>query len=218
MKKELVIHYVFILSALVPPMFLALTWNEIPETIAVHYNYQLQPDRYDDKTSLIWIVAVICITSLLLYIILKNIHRFDPKRLNKPSSTFPMLAGGIIFFLSVLSMMIILSATKGPQLMENLLFPFLGLLFAFLGHFMGKLKPNYFAGIRIPWTLSDDENWKSTHQLAGKLWLYGGLAYAGISLLLPFKFMLILFMIMVASFILIPAIHSYRMFKRKNTA
>jgi uncharacterized membrane protein len=216
MKKGSIIQLVLVLSAIIPPVFLALTWETIPETIPVHYDHQMQPDRFGSKNSLIWICLIFLGISLLLYLLFRNLHRFDPKRLNKPSSSFPMLAAGIIFFFSVLSMLIILSASKGSRLMENLLFPFLGLLFAFLGHFMRTIQPNYFAGIRLPWTLSDDENWKSTHELAGKLWLYSGLAFAVISLLIPLRFILVLFITMLIIIILVPAIHSFKFFKRKT--
>jgi uncharacterized membrane protein len=216
MKKERIIQLILVLSALVPPIFLMLTWENIPDTIPVHYDHQMRPDRFGSKNSLIWMSLIFSGISFLLYVLFRNIHRFDPKRLNKPSSNFPMLAAVIVFFLSVMSMMIILSASKNSGLMENLLFPFLGLLFAIIGHFMRKIQPNYFAGIRIPWTLNDDENWKSTHELAGKLWFYSGLVFAAISLLIPFRFILVLFIAMMVIIILIPAIHSYKFFKRKT--
>jgi uncharacterized membrane protein len=44
-----------------------------------------------------------------------------------------------------------------------------------IGNFMINLKPNWFIGVRTPWTLSSDHVWKQTHLVLGRLWFYGGL-------------------------------------------
>ena len=59
-----------------------------------------------------------------------------------------------------------------------LIFPLIGLLFAFLGNYFKTIKPNYFIGIRTPWTLENEEVWKKTHLIGGKLWFVGGLLMA----------------------------------------
>ena len=39
---------------------------------------------------------------------------------------------------------------------------------------MGKIKPNWFMGIRTPWTLSSEEVWNKTHRFGGKIFIAGG--------------------------------------------
>jgi uncharacterized membrane protein len=89
-------------------------------------------------------------------------------------------------------------------------------LFVFLGNYMPALKPNYFAGIRLPWTLSDDDNWRRTHFLAGKIWFWGGLVFAVLTLFLPSTFAVPLMIFSVCIMVLIPAIYSYRIFRDKS--
>ena len=60
-----------------------------------------------------------------------------------------------------------------------------GLLFAFMGNLMHNIKPNYFAGVRTPWTLEDPDTWRATHRLAGKLWFGGGIFVTIAVLVLP---------------------------------
>jgi uncharacterized membrane protein len=45
----------------------------------------------------------------------------------------------------------------------------LALLFILMGNYMAKTRPNFFAGIRTPWTLSSDFSWEKTHRLGGRL-------------------------------------------------
>lgn len=51
---------------------------------------------------------------------------------------------------------------------------FLGLLFIIIGNYLPKCRQNYTLGIKIPWTLHDEENWNHTHRMAGFLWVIGG--------------------------------------------
>jgi uncharacterized membrane protein len=47
--------------------------------------------------------------------------------------------------------------------------------FVILGNYLGNLRPNYFVGIRTPWTLENPETWRATHRLGGRLMFFGGL-------------------------------------------
>ncbi|MEW6574460.1 MAG: SdpI family protein [Bacillota bacterium] len=51
----------------------------------------------------------------------------------------------------------------------------IALLFIITGNVMGQIRPNFFVGIRVPWTLANEEVWRRTHRLAAKLWVAGGL-------------------------------------------
>ena len=58
---------------------------------------------------------------------------------------------------------------------ENIMPVFVGVIILVLGFILPKCKQNYTVGIKLPWTLHDEENWDKTHKLAGKLWIYGGI-------------------------------------------
>lgn len=49
-----------------------------------------------------------------------------------------------------------------------------GLLLILFGKFLPKLKNNYVVGIKLPWTLNSDENWRRTHRLGGFTYVIGG--------------------------------------------
>jgi len=95
----------------------------------------------------------------------------------------------------------------------RLIFPVIGLLFAFLGNVMHSIKPNYFVGIRTPWTLENDETWRATHRLAGKLWFTGGIIIAVAMLVMHPPANVFAFFSITAILVLVPVIYSYRYFK-----
>ena len=213
MKKNFLANWIMIAIALLPLGYLALIFNSLPAIVPIHFGADMKPDRMGNKSEL-WIpTGVLAGVSILLYFLFQNLHRIDPKRKNAPySSTFNKLAAGLVVFMTALNFIIITSA-KGTVVIQNLLFPLLGLMFAFIGNYMNHIKPNYFAGFRLPWTLSSDENWRKTHQLAGKLWFAGGMLIAVISLFLPSQVLLPVFIGIMVIIVLIPVIYSYRLFK-----
>lgn len=218
MKSNVIIrNSLILLVSLIPVAYLAITWNSIPEQVVLHYNAKMEPDRTGNKSELWLMAAILAGVSFLVYLLLQNIHRFDPKRKTKDSSAvFNKLAIGLVVFMTALNFILILSAKKGNIVLSQFLFPLLGLMFAFIGNYMHAIKPNYFAGIRLPWTLNDDENWKKTHQLAGKLWFWGGLGFALVSLLIPEKTVLYLFIPLVIVLVIIPAVYSFMLYKNSR--
>lgn len=51
---------------------------------------------------------------------------------------------------------------------------FMGALFVVVGNYLPKCRQNYTVGIKLPWTLADEDNWNRTHRMAGPLWAAGG--------------------------------------------
>ena len=92
-------------------------------------------------------------------------------------------------------------------------FAIIGLLFAFLGNYFKTIKPNYFIGIKTPWTLENEEVWKKTHIIGGKLWFVGGLLMA-LTFLLPNEMQLYTFLGITAVITIVPIVYSYLEFKK----
>ena len=89
-------------------------------------------------------------------------------------------------------------------------------LFLVLGNYMASIQPNYFIGIRTPWTLEDPEIWKKTHRIGGRIWV----AASGVLLLVWFfveqNLYGLLFGIGVGIMVLIPLGYSYYLYATKQ--
>ncbi|GAA4742307.1 SdpI family protein [Flavisolibacter ginsenosidimutans] len=213
MKKNL-LPWIVVLVALLPAVYLLLIWPSMPQTVPVHFGADMKPDRLGDKDELWLTTGILAVVSIVVYFLLINLHRFDPKRKDAAqSATFQKLAGGTVIFIAALNFLILNSA-KGGTTIQSFLFPLLGLMFAFIGNYMNHIKPNYFAGIRLPWTLNNDENWRRTHQLGGKLWFAGGLLIAVVCLFLKPPASFIFFIVVIVVMVFIPVVYSYRLYKK----
>jgi uncharacterized membrane protein len=89
-----------------------------------------------------------------------------------------------------------------------------GLLFVFLGNMMHSIKPNYFAGVRTPWTLEDEGNWRATHRLAWKVFFTGGIIITIATLVVPENAAIFIFLPCVLVMAFVPITYSYIYFKK----
>jgi uncharacterized membrane protein len=206
--------------ALAPLVYLGVIWKSLPARIATHFDLQGTPDRYGNKTELLWMVIILSAMSAGLFFIMSNIYRIDPKKYAAENKDRLKRMGFVIsIFMSAMCCFIIYSSAKeGFELSVRYIFAGVGLLFCVIGNYMHNIKPNYFAGLRVPWTLNNEENWRKTHLLAGKMWFAGGLIIAVLCLFLPDKIALILFFVATMILVIIPVIYSYRLYKHKNEA
>jgi uncharacterized membrane protein len=102
----------------------------------------------------------------------------DPGRANYPRfrGVFLVLRATILGVLVVLHMALIASAVQPSLHPGRAMAPVMGSLFVVIGLTLGKVRPNWFVGIRTPWTLSSKRSWTRSHRLGGWLFLCTGLA------------------------------------------
>ena len=209
-------HIVALVFISLPFIYLATIWNMLPETVPVHFDSNMQADRFAPKSELWVTTGILQGISLLLYVLLSNLKHVDPKHLKGVSSprTIENMALGLALFMSILNVFILYTAYNSFQ--SYLIFVLIGALFAWLGFMFRRITPNYFIGIRLPWTLENDVNWHKTHQLGGKVWLIGGILMAVGSLVVSGEVFFPIFITLLAMMIIIPIVYSYRLFKKGN--
>ncbi|MBI3139409.1 MAG: SdpI family protein [Sphingobacteriales bacterium] len=206
------------LVILIPGVFLALYWNRLPAEVPLHFDINGNPDRLGSKNELLVMVITLSAASLLVYLLVINIYRIDPKKYAAENKLRLQRIGfSLAVFLSALTCFIIYSVSRGGSRFDlNLVLSGVGLLFAVIGNYLPNLKPNYFAGMRLPWTLENPENWRKTHALAGKLWFAGGLLLAISCIFLSAKAAMIFFFAVMLVLVLIPCVYSYRYYRQQK--
>ena len=200
---------------LLPVLYFLKIYNAIPQRVPMHFGLDGTADRYGSKQELIWMFIILSTVTIGIYFLITNLPRIDPKKTaGYSAATFKKLSLTLVVFLSALQLFIINATVSGSFSMSKFMLPLLGLLFAFLGNLMHSVKPNYFFGIRTPWALEDENTWRATHQLAGKLWLAGGIAITIATLLFSYKTGFIILICIVTVITMIPVIFSYQYYKK----
>lgn len=206
-KREF-LFWVLILSQFV---FLFYFGDKIPSEFPTHWDFQGNPDSYSSKFTF-------PILSSVIYFVLLIIPKIDPKKEN-----FKLFTGSYqkIRFLLTLAFTIIFYGIClryfGFQFSEaKLIFIFVLFIFAAIGNYMRSFRPNYFVGIRTPWTLENEIVWKKTHELGGKLFFYNGIIGIMICFLIEGKILPYLVLILISTTFIIPIIYSYLIYKKLN--
>lgn len=196
---------------LLPSLVGCVFWNQLPEEIPTHFNLLGQADGYNHKMSAIFGLPTLM---LLMHWLLLFLMSKDPKSSNI-SSKIQVLIYWIIPFVSCLLMISIYEESLGYSMMSGILAQiFMGVLMIVIGNYLPKTRKNYIIGIRLPWTLESDKNWRKTHRLAGKIWVLGGLLLflnSFVQLYVYWVFFLTLFFA-----VIIPSVYSYQLSKSES--
>jgi len=154
----------------------AFSWSQLPDRIPVHWNLADEVDRYGSKTEGLLMLPLITVA---VYLLLLFLPRIDPGRANydRFASVYAIIRSAVIAVLGAIHAVVLLMVSGKPVALGALMTIVVGILLIVLGSVMGKIRPNWFVGIRTPWTLSSKTSWVKTHRLGG--WLSIGM---GISL------------------------------------
>lgn len=194
-------------------IFTFTVFGRLPDKIPMHWNISGQVDSFGPKHDIFILPSIITgIYFAMLYIPL-----IDPKRANygKFAGAYRVIRAVLVIILSEVYFVSTYSAL-GYKIdinrMGNLIIPFMLIGF---GSAMGKLRHNYFVGIRTPWTLADEEVWNKTHQLGGKLWLIAGIIGLFASFFTGTWVAVLIFVLLITA-VIVPVVYSYIVFKNKE--
>ena len=189
-------------------------YPRLPETVATHWNLQGMPDGYSSR---FWAVAVMPLVTLGLWGLFNVLPKVDPKRENyaKFLDSYWLIANAVLVFTGVADALILANGLGYTVQVDRLLPLGIGLLFAFLGNYLTRVEPNWFVGVRTPWTLSSDAVWRKTHRTAGWLFVVGGLVIAAAAFA-PRSAFLPLFVATIVVVAGIPVVQSYILWKREQ--
>ncbi len=193
---------------LLPILVGVVLWNRLPDKIATHFGTDMMPDGYSSKAFAVFGLPLVL---LALHWICMIITNTDPKSKNIAEKNMIM----VLWICPAISVLVN-SLAYGYALNSKLrvgfiIILFMGVLFMIVGNYLPKSRQNYTFGIKLPWTLNDEENWNKTHRFAGKVWVLCGVLVCLTAVAEnPFVFMAI-----VIAAVVIPTVYSYMLYKKK---
>ena len=166
--------------AIVTAMFLisAWAWLQLPADaqVPIHWGPDGQPDGWADKT-----VGLLLLPFLASGVaaLLAIIPRIEPRRTNieRSGKAYGAIWIGVMALLGGLHILAVSVAMGAAVDITRLLFVGMGVLFIVIGNYLPKVRSNYMAGIRTPWTLTSEVAWTKTHRLGGWLFVIEGIVF-----------------------------------------
>jgi uncharacterized membrane protein len=168
-------HYFLIAAAVIVATLVvtALLYSHLPDQIPTHWNFKGEIDHYGSRQSVFMLPGVMA-GVLLLFAVLPWLSpkRFEVDTFRSTSLYIMILAVALFAYLHAL---LLWAAFSRPLNMPRSL---MGALFFFLilvGNVLGKVKRNFYIGVRTPWTLASEKVWYATHRFAAKAFVAAGL-------------------------------------------
>ncbi len=215
MKKNLTEIIILVLLA-IPFIVAFIFWDELPNQMAIHFNFKGKADGYGSKAVGLLMLPLV---NILIYVIFKFLPKlFMPKeQLCLFANRLNVIRLVVHCFITALYIAILLYTLNHQN--NILLFIAYGILTVLLvtGNYLNNIKPNYFMGIRTPWTLQNAEVWRKTHHLTSRLWVAASLVMMCI---IPFVSQAQVSVLLLIYFIIIavpPFIYSYIIYKKTIT-
>ena len=206
-KKNLKVLIITSVVILLPILAGLILWNQLPDPMPTHWNASGEVDGWSSKPFAVFGLPLILLAAQWLCVLATTT---DPKRQNHSEKIYHLVFWIIPVLSIVLHAVTYLTVLGVGVRMEMVMPIFMGLLFVIIGNYLPKCKQNYTIGIKIPWTLNNEENWNRTHRFAGWLWTFCGVAimftgfFGGFWVFLPIT----LFMV------LVPVFYSYSLHRK----
>ena len=182
MKKSYFVFCALLIAGCVAAT--AVAWPWLPGMVATHWNAHGEVDRYSPRWTLFLVAPGIMVGFVALFAVLPWLspRRFDVRTFEP---TYLFVLALLVTLMAYVHAVILWNAVKGGVDTMSVMFGGLSLFLIAMGNVLGKVRRNFYIGIRTPWTLASERVWYSTHRLGAKAFVTGGviglvIAFAGL--------------------------------------
>lgn len=191
----------------------AILYPQLPEKIPIHWNIQGEVDGHGEK---IWslLTPAIVIGILLLFC---AIPWLSPKPFVVDSfrSTYWFILLVLTGMFVYVHWLLMWAAWSGKVDITRAMLAGMLVMFSLLGNVLGKVRRNFYIGVRTPWTLASDRVWNETHRLAARMFVGAGVLGLVAALLpVPLPAVIITVVVTMIAGGLIPVVYSFILYKR----
>ena len=207
LKKNKATLIITTLIMLLPMVIGLILWNRLPEQIPSHWGINGEVDGWSSKPFAVFGFPAFLIAIHWVCVLASQI---DPKRKNYHPAMFQLVLW-ICPVISLITNTMVYVFALGYALRVEIIMPLLvGLMFIIVGNLLPKCRQTYTMGIKLPWTLENEENWNMTHRFGGKVWVLGGVVTMATAFLGSFWILVGILIVMVAA----PTIYSYLYYRK----
>ena len=197
------------LLCLLPIVAGVILWDKLPDRMAIHFNAANEPDGWASKPfAVLGMPAIIAAIHLACLFITAQ----DPKKQNITGVMKTLMLWICPFISWLCAGMTIGYALESVRNIGVVVCVFLGILFMVIGNYLPKCLPSYTVGIKLPWTLHDEGNWRYTHRIGGFCFTIAGL----IVLVSAFFGIMWLPLAALALAAIVPTVASYLYYKKHS--
>ena len=193
------------------PIILGLAlYSRLPDQLPTHFGINGEADSYSAKAVACFVFP--CVLAAINLFAHFSINA-DPKKANS-NIVIRTLGLWAVPAISLIFVPVTLFKGLGYDVPVTMIGSALvGLLFLIIGNYLPKSRQSYTVGIKLPWTLDNEENWVKTHRFSGFVWVIGGL----VVIVNTFIGSVYVMLVVIALLIILPTVYSYLLYRSQNT-
>ncbi|PEY32463.1 hypothetical protein CN354_21215 [Bacillus cereus] len=209
MKK----HFFAIILISITLLAWVIAWPHLPNTIATHWGGGTADGFSSKLTGMMSMVGIM----IGCYVFLNVLQKIDPKKENyeKFSKALMMINNSLLVVLFIGNIDIITNGLGYKLFINRVPELLVGILFLIIGNYLPQCKPNFFVGMRNPWTLSNEEVWRKTHRFSGKVFVALGLLMI-VSIVVPANLRSYMMLAMILIAVVLTNGYSYILYKKEQ--
>jgi uncharacterized membrane protein len=161
-----------------------VAYPSLPESVPTHWGMSGEPNGWSSRFWGAWMLPLLM---AFIWVIMRALPHIDPRKANyeKFRGIYELFISGILAFMLAMHIVVLKSATGSHIEMDRVVFVAVGALFVLIGAALPRIHPNWFFGIRTPWTMSSDLSWERTHKIGGPLFIVLGVISMASTLVAP---------------------------------
>lgn len=151
----------------------AAVYQDLPQRMPTHWNVGGDVDGWSSRP---WGAFMVPVVLLVMVAVFHLLPKIDPRAPNytKFRGTYEIVILAIMVFMLGVHLVILASALGNDVSVDRVMPIGVGILFMVIGNLFPRMRPNWFMGVRTPWTLSSDRVWDRTHRFGGRLFVAAG--------------------------------------------
>jgi uncharacterized membrane protein len=151
-----------------------VAYPHLPNIVPMHWDVQGHVNGWGPKW---WLFLTGPGSMLFIVLMFSALPWLSPKKFEVDSfrATYLYIMVVLVALLAYAHLLILFSALGVIIDVSRALEGGVSLLFALMGNVLGKVRRNFFVGVRTPWTIANEQVWNATHRFAAKTFFAGGL-------------------------------------------
>lgn len=208
-KNKITLIFASVLT-LLPVIAGVILWDKLPQKLPIHWNFAGETDSYGGKAFFVFGMPLIMLALLWICAVITS---FDKSNKNQNAKVIRMVLWIVPVLSCVLDGATYIAVLNDGKISLSLVNIIIGLMFIIMGNYLPKCKHNKTIGIKIKWTLENEENWQATHRVGGMVWFFTGIALL-VSALLPQTAAGAVMIAAIVIAVLVPTVYSYVYYKK----
>lgn len=162
----------------------AISYPRLPDQVPTHWDIHGNVNDYSSKTLGLFLLPVLMFG---IWALMRALPLIDPRHENyaKMRGAYELVFNATLTLLLLVHVVAIGAMLGLPVSITRVIPGLLGVLFIVIGNVLPQARPNWFFGIRTPWTLSNDRVWQRTHRIGGYLFVACGLIIVATAIFPP---------------------------------